>query len=93
MAGYNSFNARDQLLKICEELREAKNAYFLMKNAEPRYKKWLRQDYGKELLDIIHATETALRMEFTPDEVEQLRNEVIQKNTVRDYYSTAVDKC
>lgn len=43
-------------------------------------------NYGMELLDIIHATETALRMEFTDEEVEELRARVIEKNARRSYY-------
>lgn len=45
-----------------------------------------RNNYGMELMDIIHATETALRMEFTDEEVAKLREDVIEKNRKRGYY-------
>lgn len=45
-----------------------------------------RMAYGMELLDVIHATETALRMEFADEEVEELQRRVIEKNQTRGYY-------
>lgn len=48
--------------------------------------KMCRIFYGMELLDVIHAAETALRMEFGDEEVERLRDLVIRKNQRRGYY-------
>ena len=39
-----------------------------------------------ELMDVIHAAETALRMEFSYEEVEALRDRVEEKNRKRGYY-------
>ena len=85
MKGLEGFTAREQHRKIRSELSEAMNC-------EIRYRCGGRQDreerenYGMELLDIIHATETALRMEFDADEIEELRAKVIEKNAKRGYY-------
>lgn len=45
-----------------------------------------RNKFGMELMDYIHSGETALRMLFTDEEVEELRNAVIEKNRARGYY-------
>nr|DAU21101.1 MAG TPA: hypothetical protein [Caudoviricetes sp.] len=45
-----------------------------------------RTAYGMELMDVIHAAETALRMEFSEEEVGRLREKVIEKNALRFYY-------
>lgn len=45
-----------------------------------------RTAYGMELMDVIHAAETALRMEFDDDDVYRLRERVIEKNAGRFYY-------
>lgn len=42
--------------------------------------------YGMELMDVIHAAETALRMEFDDAEVNCLRDAVEDKNRKRGYY-------
>lgn len=39
-----------------------------------------------ELMDVIHAAETALRMDFGEEEAEELRRKVIGKNENRGYY-------
>lgn len=75
---------REQMEKIKTELREAKSA-------EIRYRcggrgRIEKQALGMELLDIIHAVETALRSEYTDEEVEDLRFKVIEKNQNRMYY-------
>ena len=78
----NSIDNRQAHEKIGEELLEAVAAYWM-----PWYvNDELRQQYGMELLDIIHATETALRKEFSDEEVEQMRAKVIEKNARRGYY-------
>lgn len=74
---------KDQLDKIKGELREAKCAeirYMCLNEADDR------MELCMELLDIIHATETALRAEYTEDEVEEARAKVIEKNARRMYY-------
>ena len=44
-------------------------------------------DVGTELLDVIHAAETTLRMlNFTNYELNDLKDRVIQKNAERGYY-------
>lgn len=45
-----------------------------------------RTAYGIELMDVIHAAETALRMEFGDEEVDALRDAVEEKNRKRGYY-------
>lgn len=45
-----------------------------------------RRTYGMELMDVIHAAETALRMEFSEDEARDLRDAVERKNRERGYY-------
>lgn len=82
-------NLRDQMQKILTELKEAKSA-------EIRYRCGGREETEKlallmELLDIIHATETAIRIEYTEDEVEIGRQKVIEKNARRGYYKA--DQC
>lgn len=55
-----------------------------------------RDAYGMELMDVIHAAETALRMKFDDSEVDQLRAAVEAKNRERGYYGEAereVAKC
>lgn len=46
----------------------------------------IRENYGMELMDVIHAAETALRMEFDDAEVDGLREAVEEKNRRRGYY-------
>ena len=80
----DDMNLRSQIDKIKTELREAKSAEIRYRcNGKEGIEKTA---LGMELLDIIHATETALRMEYTEEEVEDLRNKVIVKNQARNYY-------
>lgn len=53
---------------------------------DPYKLNWLRKCYGTELLDVIHACETALRIEFTDGEVSHMRDDVEDKNRERGYY-------
>lgn len=46
----------------------------------------IRENYGMELMDVIHAAETALRMEFSENEVDNLKIATIVKNIKRGYY-------
>lgn len=45
-----------------------------------------RTAYGMELMDVIHAAETAMRMELSDAEVDGLRDAVEDKNRRRGYY-------
>lgn len=45
-----------------------------------------RTAYGMEIMDVIHAAETALRMEFSENEVDNLKIATIVKNIKRGYY-------
>lgn len=77
MAGLEEWENTDQIKKLEEELEEAKEAYFGHSGELP---------YGLELMDVIQAAETALRMNFGEDEVEHLRRLTIEKNRKRGYY-------
>lgn len=76
MAKLKEWEAFDQIECIREEIDEAITAK----------QEHERQAYGIELLDVIHATETALRMEFSEQEVKELQRRVIEKNKMRGYY-------
>lgn len=82
MAKLSEWDNADQLDKIREEMEEAQKAYFDNNNEIP---------YGVELMDVIHAAETALRMNFNDDEVVHLHELAIEKNRKRGYYSEADD--
>ena len=86
---------KKQLDKIGEELAEVREAYERMIRAKrshgedsEEYKE-ARMQYGIEHLDVIQSDETALRMEFAEDEVEEFRAKVIEKNANRSYYRSA----
>lgn len=66
-----------QLEKIDAEVEEAKSAY---------YSNDFSYDYGVELIDVIHAVETALRMAFDDEEIDMLWRLVEMKNRKRGYY-------
>lgn len=73
-----------------QQIEKIRSEYIEVARAEIRYRcekeNDKRVDYGMELMDIIHAAETALRIEFTEDEVAELRKMVEEKNRARDYY-------
>lgn len=74
---------KDQVAKIRSECIEADKAsirYGLYRGEDER------SDYGIELMDVIHAVETALRMEFDDEEVKELRDHTERKNRERGYY-------
>ena len=77
MAKLNEWGNAQQVEKIEEEAEEAKEAYYGSDNEIP---------YGVELMDVIHAAETALRMNFNDDEVSHLHELAIEKNRKRGYY-------
>lgn len=77
MAKLSEWDNSDQIIKIEEETDEVSRAYHGNEGNIP---------YGVELMDVIHAAETALRMEFTDEEVEHLHALTIEKNRKRGYY-------
>lgn len=92
MAKLGEWTSEQQAQKVLDEACEAFNALRdglwdydtgerreMMSEAD-------RTAYGMELMDVIHAAETALRMEFSNGEVDNLRNAVIEKNRKRGYY-------
>lgn len=89
MAKMGEWTNEQQVEKLRGESLEACNALwdydmgarFGKPNAQNR-----RTAYGMELMDVIHATETALRMEFDDAEVDCLRDAVEEKNRERGYY-------
>lgn len=74
----DEYSQRQAHEKIGEELLEAVASYSCNYDTT--------EEYGIELMDIIHATETAMRMMFSDEEVEELRARVIEKNARRGYY-------
>lgn len=72
-----------QASKISEEVEEAIEA---IEDYRSRPSRENRIAYGMELMDVIHAAETALRIEFTGEEVDDLTDAVILKNLDRKYY-------
>ena len=89
MAKMGEWTNEQQVEKLRSESIEACNALwdydigarFGKPNAPNR-----RNAYGMELIDVIHAAETALRMEFSDEEVGTLRDAVEDKNRKRGYY-------
>lgn len=77
MVGLNEWDNAQQIEKIDEEANEAQRVYYESDN---------EISYGVELMDIIHAAETALRMNFNDSEVSHLHELVIEKNRKRGYY-------
>lgn len=77
MEKLSEWDNADQIAKIKEEVEEASKAYYSVDNEIP---------YGVELMDVIQAAETALRMNFSDSEVENLRILATEKNRKRGYY-------
>lgn len=88
----DGWTVSDQLSKIEEETREAIQACGdygytqLTTGYMSEESQKARREYLMEVFDIIHATETLLRMEATDEEVKQLQQAVIEKNRKRGYY-------
>lgn len=88
MAKLDEIKRSDQFEKIKEEFYEVKEAYYslcmlgMFNQGKAKY----QIEYGMELMDVIHATETALRIEFTDQEIDELQRLVIAKNDERGYY-------
>lgn len=77
MAKLNEWDNSKQIEKIDEEVEEVREAYYGSDNEIA---------YGVELMDVIHAAETALRMTFNDNEVAHLHELAIEKNRKRGYY-------
>ena len=91
MAKLDEWTNGEQMTAIIKERREADEALEILEAVSPYTAPediaLRRREYGMELIDIIHATETALRMEFTDEEVAELRDAVEKKNRDRGYYA------
>lgn len=92
MAKLGEWTNEQQAEKVWDEAAEAFNAlrdglrdYDAGKRRE-EMSEADRTAYGMELMDVIHAAETALRMEFSDAEVDGLREAVEEKNRRRGYY-------
>ena len=92
MAKLGEFTNEEQAEKVWDEATDAFNALLdslwdcdtLTRREEMSDSD--RTAYGMELMDVIHAAETALRIEFSDVEVDGLRELVIEKNATRGYY-------
>lgn len=79
-----SGTSRARVGKISAELQEVRNALnSIGDSGNVEHDRW---EYGMELMDVIHAAETALRFDFSDFEVEQMRKDVEAKNRARGYY-------
>ncbi len=94
MAKLGERTLEQQMAKVREEVAEAEEACGLVARVSPYT---APEDvlvriigFGMELMDVIHAAETALRMSFTPDEVKEFREAVIERNRKRGYYDETV---
>lgn len=92
MAKLGEWTNEQQAEKVWDEAAEAFNAlrdglwdYDAGKRRE-EMSEADRTAYGMELMDVIHAAETALRMDFSDVEADELRAEVEDKNRKRGYY-------
>lgn len=83
MAKLSEWTNKQQVNYIIGEADEARIALANMNASTVESR---RRDYGMELMDVIHSAETALRMEFTDEEVEHLHRLTIEKNRKRGYY-------
>lgn len=88
MAKLDEYTAQEQLICIQKELREAMVALKELQLSLATGTAILSdvEAYGMELLDVMHATETALRMSFEEEDVVKLQMHVIEKNRKRGYY-------
>lgn len=87
MANIGDLTTDGQAAKILEEADEAKSAQaFWCYGNGSGDEDADRIAYGMELMDVIHAAETALRMEFSDAEAVRLQLKVIEKNRKRGYY-------
>lgn len=98
MAKLGEWTNEHQVTKVCCEACEAWDA---LRDCLWDYDTGTRREemseadrtaYGMELMDVIHAAETALRMEFSDAEVDGLREAVEEKNRRRGYYGKDRDE-
>lgn len=78
MAKISEWDFTQQITKLEEEVKEVSSAYLHEGDSNIAT--------GIELMDIIHAAETGLRMLFTDEEVYHLRALAELKNKKRNYY-------
>lgn len=99
MARLGEWTNEQQAEKVWDEAAEAFNS---LRDGLWDYDTGTRRDgmsdadrtaYGMELMDVIHAAETALRMEFTDAEAVKLQLAVIVKNNKRGYYGGDASCC
>lgn len=91
IAASDGFSRLDQFGKLIEEVSEVESARRTLSLADDFCDdrdeiEMYRTAYGMELMDVIHAAETALRMEFSENEVDNLKIATIVKNIKRGYY-------
>lgn len=89
MANLEELSSADQADKVHEESLEVCSAQWMLESGKLSMRPDLserRTAYGMELIDVIHAAETALRMEFSENEVDNLKIATIVKNIKRGYY-------
>ena len=93
MAGLDGWSMEEQLRSVGSERIEAALAAdrrAASRSVASSGETADRTMLGVELMDVIHATETALRIEFEDHELEGLRRAVIEKNAARGYYDEGV---
>lgn len=98
MKNLDEVTAAEQLDKLREEVEEAVEAncaLYTLESTEGYFSDQACEAalrYGMELMDVVHAAETALRIDFAECEIEGIRAEVEKKNRERGYYDEqAVD--
>ena len=80
VANIKDIQAFEQMDKVNEEVAEANDAYITESN----------ERFVEELLDVIHAIETEIRIVMPdPEKVEEARQRVIEKNARRGYYGVS----
>lgn len=102
LADLEDFTTIQQVNYIAQEVREAIDAALKTQSSYDHASNTLvredfaeadndRWEYGKELMDVIHSAETALRMGFSDEQVDRLCELVIEKNATRGYYGDAAN--
>lgn len=84
-----NLNLGDSIQKIKEEVDEVAlvfDDYYHNLNINA-----MKVQLGMELMDVIHATETMLRKNFTDEELEYFQTMVVEKNRQRGYYDKGVE--
>lgn len=90
MVGLRKWTIEQQLEKSREETSEIEEAYEEFRHISPytapEVAEYFRWHLGMEIVDRMHSDETALRILFSYEEVEQLRDAVEVKNRKKGYY-------